>query len=56
MSYHGGMFGLSTANVIQLAAMKTNIIKSNQSFEVSTLQNCLILKVNDILTDQKKRN
>ena len=43
-TYQGGMVGLSTASVIQFAAIKTKMMKSNQSFDVSILQNCLILK------------
>ena len=43
-SYQGGMVGLSTAKVMQLAAMKVKIIKSNQSLDVRSLQNCLVLK------------
>ena len=43
-SHQGGMVGLSTANVMQLAAMKVKIIKSNQSLDVRSLQNCLVLK------------
>ena len=36
--------GLSTAKVMQLAAMKVKMIKSNQSLDVRSLQNCLVLK------------
>ena len=43
-SHQGGMVGLSTAKVMQLAAMKVKIIKSNQSLDVRSLQNCLVLK------------
>ena len=38
------MVGLSTAKVMQLAAMKVKMIKSNQSLDVKSLQNCLVLK------------
>ena len=43
-SHQGGMVGLSTAKVMQLAAMKVKMIKSNQSLDVRSLQNCLVLK------------
>ena len=36
-SDHGGIFGLSIANVIQLAAMNTKMIKSNQFCSVRLL-------------------
>ena len=36
-SDHGGIFGLSIANVIQLAAMNTKMIKSNQFFSTKVL-------------------
>ena len=36
-SDHGGIFGLSIASVIQLAAMNTKMIKSNQFFSTKVL-------------------
>lgn len=40
---HGGMLGRSIAKVMQLQAMKTKTIKSNQDLEVRLQQNCLNL-------------
>ena len=41
---HGGILGLSIANVIQLLAMKTKMIKSNQDCSVKVLQRSRNLK------------
>ena len=40
----GGIVGRSMARVMQLAAMKTRMMKSNQSWEVSLLQIFLVLE------------
>ena len=45
----GGMFGLSIAKVMQLDAMKTKTIKSNQAFPVKEVHLALNLKVENYL-------
>ena len=44
LACHGGIVGLSTARVMQFAAINVRIMKSNQSWEVSFLQNTRALK------------
>ena len=44
-SDQGGMFGLSMARVMQLLAMKTKIMKSNQAFSVSPMHHRRNLEV-----------